>query len=221
MSQDKPVAFWVWPVMVGAWVGFLSEMEFVRFRLSFPFRAITGVATLAVSVYALRHCWTNPKLAFRTRINWMAAIFMTWILGATGYLLWWQCDASTRVQPAITAIGGEPANGGRLQRLTSPKWVEFVRVNIMVAWVCVGVIFILFLRGSFLVSTEVLIPLFTGLATSAIAMIWAVRVIEGLGQEMGDSERLAWIIIIVSTWVLGATLAWLTIRARASEADAS
>lgn len=204
---------WLWIVMLCAWVGFVAEVFFdVRSPLSL--QLVYVFSMLTVWVYALYHCWTNTNIAFRTKLNWLPAIFMTWILGATGYIFWWRFHASKRVQLDVRAIDGAPVAVDRLRRLTSRKILEFMRFILILAWLSLGLVFVLFIRGSTLSSVEVLIPLLLGLSTNAIAMIWAVKVVEIVDEEMHQGERLLWIVFIAATWTIGVTIVWLKIRSR-------
>lgn len=213
MNSQKPIAKWIWLVAGLAWIGFFSELEWLPIALPFHVMPLAGGCILVLSGYVLWHCWTNPTLSSRTKVNWLAAVCVTWILGATGYLLWWRFDSAKRV-PTRSPVQEQIAREDPLRTLMAARWVILVRSCLIAAWTSFGLFVFLLLWGYHLVSLEALAPLVLCLSSSAVAMIWATRVLEALEPEGEIATRLAWSVLIVGTWFVGATLAWQVIRRR-------
>lgn len=212
-SSNRSAPIWVLLAIVCFWVG--ATYEFLYERTPLFVSVGTAVSMLIVLGYAIYHCWTNANVPFRMKLNWFGGIALVTIFAATAYVLWWHFYAARQVSAGISTTEEESATLDRLQRLTSRRVLGIVRMILIVAWMCCIAMVVLLFRGSFLMSTEVMIPMLLGLLASAIAMIWAVRVIEVTDEEMSQNERLLWIFFVAATWVVGATLAWLKLRQRA------
>ena len=216
MASGKPIASWIWPMALCACIGLgyalLQEAPPVAIQV------IVGVSAVALFGYSLRHCWTNTSLPRQTKLNWLAAMCLLTIVAATAYLLWCRFIAVSYARE-VAGAAEETLGRRRLERLTSRRMLEVIRVNLVLAWGFLAVSLVLVVYGSALSSVEVLVPLLIGLTTSAISLIWAVRTIDALGSEMQETAQLLWILMIVATWVLGATLTWLRIRARMRRAS--
>ena len=206
---ERPIASWIWPFTLpacfGVWYALFEEAPRPALQ------AVVVSCSIVIFAYPLFHCWTNSLVSRQAKLNWLGAMCLLPVLASTAYLLWWKFLAgSDAVGPSGEAE--ETQNRRRLEHLTSRNVLDFIRISLILAWGCLPIGVGLFAYGWTLSSVPVLMPLMVGLTASAVSMIWAVRVIETFGPEMSENSRLLWIVMIVATWMIGATATWVRVR---------